>query len=209
MGITPAYGVGSLKTGVCTSTTRPAVPFDGQTISETDTDLLKLYNGTAWVSAGGMTLLSTTTLTGASTTISSIDQTYTALQIYITNAYSSVTTGYCRCYINGDSTAGNYVSSTNRFRGGTSGLADDTFTWAGWPFHNSTASNFISVNLPNYASTTVKKVWSTFGRGLTDTVVGGWNGSGIWDNTAAITSLQFINSAGSWSAGTVLIYGVK
>ena len=186
----------------------------GQLCYLESTAVVQQYNGTAWATvgpttAGGMTLLSTTTLTGASTTVSSIDQTYTALQIYITNAYSSVTTGYCRCYINGDSTAGNYVSSTNRFRGGTSGLADDTFTWAGWPFHNSTASNFISVNLPNYASTTVKKVWSTFGRGLTDTVVGGWNGSGIWDNTAAITSLQFINSAGSWSAGTVLIYGVK
>ena len=53
MGIDSGYGVGSLKTGVCTSTTRPAVPFEGQTIYETDTDLTKVYNGTAFVNVGG------------------------------------------------------------------------------------------------------------------------------------------------------------
>ena len=39
----------------------------------------------AWVSlsAGGLTLLSTTTLSGTSTTISSIDQTYTNLAIFV------------------------------------------------------------------------------------------------------------------------------
>jgi hypothetical protein len=38
-----------IKPGVTTSTNRPTVPFDGQVISETDTDSLKVYNGTAWV----------------------------------------------------------------------------------------------------------------------------------------------------------------
>lgn len=41
-----------LKPGVCTSTTRPAAPFEGQTIYETDTDLLKSYNGSSWVTMG-------------------------------------------------------------------------------------------------------------------------------------------------------------
>ena len=38
-----------LRMGVATSSSRPAAPFDGQVISETDTDSLKVYNGTAWV----------------------------------------------------------------------------------------------------------------------------------------------------------------
>lgn len=41
-----------LKPGVCTSSNRPANPFDGQVISETDTDSLKVYNGTSWIGVG-------------------------------------------------------------------------------------------------------------------------------------------------------------
>lgn len=36
------------KPGVCTSSTRPASPFEGQMIYETDTDMLAIWNGSAW-----------------------------------------------------------------------------------------------------------------------------------------------------------------
>jgi hypothetical protein len=36
---------------VCTSSTRPASPYDGQVIYETDTDATKVWNGSAWVGA--------------------------------------------------------------------------------------------------------------------------------------------------------------
>jgi hypothetical protein len=48
MGLDSAYGIGSLKPGVCTSSTRPSSPFEGQMIYETDTDILAIWNGTAW-----------------------------------------------------------------------------------------------------------------------------------------------------------------
>ena len=38
-----------IQPGVCTSSTRPASPFEGQCIFETDTDRLLVWNGTAWV----------------------------------------------------------------------------------------------------------------------------------------------------------------
>ena len=38
-----------LRPGVCTSTTRPTAPYEGQHIYETDTDLVYLWNGSAWV----------------------------------------------------------------------------------------------------------------------------------------------------------------
>ena len=41
-----------LRMGVATSSSRPTVPFDGQVISETDTDSLVVYNGTSWIGAG-------------------------------------------------------------------------------------------------------------------------------------------------------------
>ena len=38
-----------LRPGVCTSTTRPTAPYEGQHIYETDTDFEFVWNGTAWV----------------------------------------------------------------------------------------------------------------------------------------------------------------
>jgi hypothetical protein len=37
------------KPGVCTSSTRPASPYEGQVIYQTDNDQLLVYNGSAWV----------------------------------------------------------------------------------------------------------------------------------------------------------------
>jgi hypothetical protein len=37
-----------LKPGVCTSSNRPANPFDGMMIYETDTNLVRIWNGSAW-----------------------------------------------------------------------------------------------------------------------------------------------------------------
>ena len=37
-----------LRPGVCTSSTRPTAPYEGQTVYETDTDKVLVWNGTAW-----------------------------------------------------------------------------------------------------------------------------------------------------------------
>jgi hypothetical protein len=52
MGLSNAYGIGSLRPGVCTSTTRPASPFVGQTIYETDTKTNFVWNGSSWTPSG-------------------------------------------------------------------------------------------------------------------------------------------------------------
>jgi len=36
------------RPGVCTSSTRPTAPYEGQQIYETDTDMLAVWNGAAW-----------------------------------------------------------------------------------------------------------------------------------------------------------------
>ena len=38
----------SSRPGVCLSTTRPVVPYEGQMVYETDTDMLAIWNGSAW-----------------------------------------------------------------------------------------------------------------------------------------------------------------
>ena len=49
MPLSSVLGAQSLvRPGVCTSSTRPASPFEGQVIYETDTDKVLVYNGSAW-----------------------------------------------------------------------------------------------------------------------------------------------------------------
>jgi len=55
-----------LRPGVCTSTNRPSTPFDGMVIYETDTDLVKAYNGSSWETVGPTTASGLSYLTGAS-----------------------------------------------------------------------------------------------------------------------------------------------
>ncbi len=52
MGISAAQGIGSVKAGVCTFSTRPSNPYEGQMIYETDTDNVLVWNGTAWIAFG-------------------------------------------------------------------------------------------------------------------------------------------------------------
>lgn len=43
------------RPGVCTSSTRPTTPYEGQVIYETDTDKTLVWNGSAWVVVGNAT----------------------------------------------------------------------------------------------------------------------------------------------------------
>lgn len=50
MGLSSQLAASSLaRPGVCTSSTRPASPYNGQLIYETDTRKVYIYNGTSWV----------------------------------------------------------------------------------------------------------------------------------------------------------------
>lgn len=49
MGLSSVLAASAIaRPGVCTSSTRPASPYEGQVIYETDTDLLRIWNGSAW-----------------------------------------------------------------------------------------------------------------------------------------------------------------
>jgi hypothetical protein len=56
------------RPGVCTSSTRPTAPYEGQFIYETDTDMLAIWNGTAWRYIAATSATSGTVLQVVSTT---------------------------------------------------------------------------------------------------------------------------------------------
>lgn len=70
MGITNQAS--GLKPGVCTSTTRPSAPYEGMMIYETDTDMVAVYNGTAWRYISATTPTNGTVLQVQSTTVTSV-----------------------------------------------------------------------------------------------------------------------------------------
>jgi hypothetical protein len=53
MAIDAALGRLGIRPGVCTSSTRPANPFEGQVIYETDTNNIRFWSGSAWESNKG------------------------------------------------------------------------------------------------------------------------------------------------------------
>lgn len=166
---------------------------------------------------GGMTLLNAggTALSGASTSVSVTVTGYTSLTIYIKDAYGTVDDVQCFMRINGD-TASNYSYSITRYDGGSvSGVSTSS----------STSIPYIFVQIPSNNTTLLKGnakidifqptatnnfgvVWQSISiknGGFSSNVAGAAN----YDASAAITAVSFAPGSGSWSGGTVYVYGVK
>lgn len=166
------------------------------------------YDGAAWQSVGNsLTLLSTTTLSGASTTISAIDQTYNQIYGTISGVTNATADGIFRCYVNNATTGNQYIGS--RYDAGAQAVAGTNTFWnmtANTAVVRTNANNFISFYIRNYASATSYKLidWSATFNGNAAFV-----GSYQHMSDTAITSLVFSNAGGNLSTGTVTLYGVK
>ncbi len=133
------------KPGVCTSSTRPASPYEGQYIHETDTDKLLFWNGSAWypnwnvawgvvdTTSGGTsgrgyrtTLTNQTVNQGVSADLTNSSMTFTAisgrLYRYTVHGYAASTSasGICNILIKDGSTTVNevYMNITNSLGAG-------------------------------------------------------------------------------------------
>ncbi len=161
--------------------------------------------------AGGLTLLSTTTLTGASVTISSISQDYTNLQLVIKNAYNSVA-DWLFMRLNSDTGTVYYrrrfnVSGTS-VSGATS--AESRLLLAQMPNASADDRNGAAiVNLYDYTVTTGQQILTVNAFGYDGSANAGNINTVVYDKSAAITSITFAPDAGTMTAGTVLLYGVK
>lgn len=163
----------------------------------------------AGVPSGGMTLLSTTTLTGATTTISSISQSYTNLFMIISGVTNATNDGRFRCAPNAQTTI-SYAISTSGTGAGLEARSDEYMYFAIENVGRTSSVNSWGVWIYNYASTTAVKNYATVGI-LTNPVpaIKPFFSFGGINTTSGISSLQFSNVGGNLSTGTVLLYGVK
>ena len=169
--------------------------------------------GLKWAapSSGGMTLLSTTSLTGASTTISTISQSYKSLFMVIYGVTNATANGVMRIapnnnttgcsYVSTDSVAGSFVGSVFR----VNYLNLGTTAW-----DRTVSTNVATVQIDNYTSSTNYKSLKAYGfANETGGSVMSFNIGGAFVSNTAITSLVFSNAGGNLSTGTVLLYGVN
>jgi len=169
--------------------------------------------GLKWATpaAGGMTLISTTTLTGASVTLSSIPQTYNDLRLVIRN-HKPASDSYIYGRFNGVS-SGVYWSDTvsGYYNYNSVSLSTETtFTYTS-DTDNTVDRNLYVWTLYDYANTATYKIgqsnWYKVGSNGTDNFIGIHNT--LYAQTSAISSILLANSTGNFTSGTVYLYGVK
>ncbi len=162
--------------------------------------------------SGSMTLLSTTTLSGTSTTVSSISASYINLYIVFERITQNTTGGYFRMNLG--------AASLSQYNG----VKDST----GTAFVNSGGVAFVSpfgtntpnagyelfgiANIYNYASTTTNNYKSVLTLGASFSGAGSFGptiNTAFVDSAAALSSIKFDYSNGGTISGTVKIYGVN
>jgi hypothetical protein len=217
----------NLGAGVCTITAGTATvntsaslalaQYESGTLTFTSTSAAIFIKGAgAAAASGGMTLLSTTTLSGATTTISSISGSYNSLVAYVFGVTNATAAGTFRIAPNASTTTSFWTSTTTD----TGANKDTDYNLTGgyldlvksaYALENTLGNNFWTIEFPYYANSTVEKAFTLNGQYTANTgAAKAWRTQfGRFNSTAAITSLVFSNSGGNLSAGTVLLYGVK
>jgi hypothetical protein len=163
-------------------------------------------------SSGGMTLISTTTLSGATTTLSSIPQTYNSLFLIVTGVTANTSDNKVRILPNNVNNLTNYVGISVASGGiisqGANGAIsvsnnEDTL--------RTSADNAWAVNIYNYTSATRFKPFDVQGFFThTGSVARPAFNAGAFRSNTAITSLVFdYGGTNTFAGGTVLLYGVK
>lgn len=153
---------------------------------------------------GGMTLISTTTLSGTSTTISSIPGTYKNLQIVFVEMEQGGT-AYMQFQLNSD-TGSNYTYHTNG--------APSKTAYIGWDYGaapQSLEKYSGNMYIYDYANTnsTRKKIWTQFNIKNGATNWADFSINATYHSSSAISSITVKTFASGTIGGTVLIYGVN
>ena len=169
--------------------------------------------GLKWATpaAGGMTLLSTTTLSGTLTTVSSISSAYNDLFIIVQGAVWGTASDSLQFKFNTSATNIHGVLNLNNNGATSSSLISSGNITSGPSFPvNTGGANIFNFTITNYANTSYYKTFATrLGFPNSTTFMSGHGGGQVM-TTSAITSFSVeTTNAYTFSAGQILIYGVK
>jgi len=201
-----------VKPGVCTSTTRPTVPYEGQLIYETDTDRVAAYNGSAWVYgsfAGGLVLIKSQTIGTAvsSVTVSNVfSSSYDNYKIVLIGGVGSQVS-YLKLTLGATSTGyyfGGFYTASNWGAGNTVGTAgSNVAAWDAGGVNTDLLQTNIDLFGPNLAKRT------TFQAAFIDARTGGsyQDYAGFLNNNTQYTDFTLTVNAGTITGGTIYVYG--
>ena len=203
---------GDLITATAADTpARLAVGTNGQYLSADST----ASTGLAWasVSAGGMTLISTTTISNnATVSLTSIPQTYNSLYVVIKNYKPATAYVALRMRFNSDSGSNRHVSDLPNTSASYTNVAFNATSSKIANYNDTTTANgLITINIPDYTNTTTRKFGTVTAvtTSIPDTESEYFSGSAVYNQTTAISSLDFFSASGNLTSGTILLYGVK
>ena len=169
-------------------------------------------NAPEWAtpSSGGMTLISTTTLTGASITLSSIPQTYNNLQLIVRSFRPATDGAELRIRVNGDSAASRHEPAGVDV--GDALTFNNTQWFLGRGQDNGSDNSLIALTVFDYTNAATWKIADSKAinnNSGTPTSFNFANRLLVYNQIAAISSFTIYPSSGNFTSGTALLYGVK
>lgn len=167
-----------------------------------------------WVTAlGGMTLISTLSASNSATVeFTSIPATYRNILVYVRNfkPANDAATLYVR--YNSDATANRHSDQAISGTASTAQTFDTTFAQIANGNDNSVANGFVQFQIFDYANTSTWKFGLSNGITTDETTTTSYkyrNRFSVYNQTGAISSLQFLANTGNITSGDFLLYGVK
>ena len=170
-------------------------------------------SGVKWADApasGSLTLISTTTLSGSQVNLTSIPQTYKSLYLRVVGYRPTSSVYTLNFRFNNDATNPAYLDTPPQTYGARS------FNSNGWTSFDvsygadSSSQTYQELYIPDYSNTSYIKHAISYGWG--------WQGSGnysigselhAWNSTQAVTTINIFFAGGTFSSGTVYLYGVN
>jgi hypothetical protein len=197
-----------IRPGVATSSTRPTVPFDGQVIFETDTENLKAYNGSAWVTQNALQLVKTQTIGTAVSSVTVSDAFSSTYDNYKITVSGGVSSALANLQLKlGSTTTGYYAAYTRVTYAGVADNAGDS-NQAQWSRAGACDSNNLILHIfllsPNLAKKTTLQGW--YSEPSTTGSAGAI--SGFLNDSTQYTAFTITPSSGTMTGGTVRVYGI-